>query len=207
MITLKQEPIFTLCLNGKTYPGFRITSEWEGLKKLEGNGQVLVVATTKAGGPFADIFHGVFGNFMACGQDAEYQPLMASAGLRHLFVETGQEQSAAARDVLAERQRQISVEGWTPEHDDGHKNGDLAIAGACYASNAATWLQRGSDALREDYRSLSPGARWPWLIEWWKPTNERRDLVKAGALILAEIERLDRAAAAAKGAQALEGKP
>jgi hypothetical protein len=30
--------------------------------------------------------------------------------------------------------------------------------------------------------------------EWWKPTNRRRDLVKAGALILAEIERLDRAA-------------
>ena len=29
----------------------------------------------------------------------------------------------------------------------------------------------------------------------WQPTTSRRDLVKAGALVLAEIERLDRAAA------------
>lgn len=36
---------------------------------------------------------------------------------------------------------------------------------------------------------------WPWDESWWKPTNRRRDLVKAGALILAEIERLDRAEA------------
>lgn len=99
----------------------------------------------------------------------------------------------AARDVLAERQRQISVEGWTPEHDDEHKNGDLAIAAACYVTNAATWLQRGTDDLRKRYADLSPGGRWPWPYKWWKPTNERRDLVKAGALILAEIERLDRA--------------
>jgi hypothetical protein len=33
---------------------------------------------------------------------------------------------------------------------------------------------------------------WPWAPELWKPANARRDLVKAGALILAEIERLDR---------------
>lgn len=36
--------------------------------------------------------------------------------------------------------------------------------------------------------------QWPftWWLDWWKPTTYRRDLVKAGALILAEIERLDR---------------
>ncbi len=34
---------------------------------------------------------------------------------------------------------------------------------------------------------------WPWAEEWWKPINPRRNLVKAAALILAEIERLDRA--------------
>jgi hypothetical protein len=34
---------------------------------------------------------------------------------------------------------------------------------------------------------------WPWDRKWWKPTDRRRDLVKAAALILAEIERLDRA--------------
>ena len=37
------------------------------------------------------------------------------------------------------------------------------------------------------------GELWPWLSSWWKPSTNRRDLVKAGALILAEIERLDRA--------------
>jgi len=34
---------------------------------------------------------------------------------------------------------------------------------------------------------------WPWGGFTWKPTTPRRDLVKAAALILAEIERLDRA--------------
>jgi len=37
-----------------------------------------------------------------------------------------QELTAAARDVLAERQRQIAVEGWTPEHDDRHDPGELS---------------------------------------------------------------------------------
>jgi len=46
----------------------------------------------------------------------------------------------AARDVLAERQRQVTAEGWTPEHDDSHKAGSLAAAAACYTFNAAAWL-------------------------------------------------------------------
>ncbi|GAG33310.1 unnamed protein product, partial [marine sediment metagenome] len=33
---------------------------------------------------------------------------------------------------------------------------------------------------------------WPWDPSWWKPTDERRNLEKAGALIVAELERLDR---------------
>jgi hypothetical protein len=40
---------------------------------------------------------------------------------------------------------------------------------------------------------------WPWDLKWWKPTTPRRDLVKAAALIVAEIERLDRAALAPEG--------
>jgi hypothetical protein len=102
----------------------------------------------------------------------------------------------AARDVLAERQRQITAEGWTPEHDGNRSDGSLALAAACYARNAGTWLQSGKYVSRLKYASLSPqGPGWPWRDEWWKPTSERRDLVKAGALILAEIERLDRPAA------------
>lgn len=90
----------------------------------------------------------------------------------------------AARDVLAERRRQISAEGWTPEHDDAHDKGEMAQAAGCYALNAAGWK---TEALR---------GCWPlsWRAAWFKPANPRRDLVKAAALILAEIERLDRAA-------------
>lgn len=93
------------------------------------------------------------------------------------------ELSDAARDVLAERARQISQEGWTPENDDSYQSGDLAAAAACYALPNPFM----------DHERLAP-ADWPWSRKWWKPTNRRRDLVKAGALILAEIERLDRAA-------------
>ncbi|WP_373879380.1 ead/Ea22-like family protein [Klebsiella variicola] len=89
--------------------------------------------------------------------------------------------TAAAADVLAERQRQVSAEGWTAAHDDEYQHCEMAVAAACYIM--------ADDDPRADVPEL-----WPWPSEWWKPTNIRRDLVKAGALILAEIERLDRAA-------------
>lgn len=81
------------------------------------------------------------------------------------------------RDVLAERHRQIEAEGFKPEHDDAHDGQDLAEAAACYCV-AAKWGM--------------PAAVWPWDQSWWKPGTHRRNLIKAGALILAEIERLDR---------------
>lgn len=93
--------------------------------------------------------------------------------------------SAAARDVLAERQRQIEVEGWTPEHDDEHTDGGLAYAAACYAM-AVDW----------DEEDGTP-EHWPWAPHAWNPKDERCNLVRAGALIQAEIERLDRAGLAA----------
>ena len=95
--------------------------------------------------------------------------------------------SRAAFDVLAERERQQTVEGWTPEHDDSHVYGDIALAACCYAmpeGERASGHASGVSVLR---------ALWPWYQEWWKPKGRREDLVRAGALILAEIERLDRA--------------
>lgn len=96
--------------------------------------------------------------------------------------------TTAARDVIAERLRQISEEGWTLTKDDRIKNGTLAKAAASYAQFST---------LPDENRALhKPGkapADWPWHPDWFKPTTRRRDLVKAGALILAEIERLDRA--------------
>jgi len=86
--------------------------------------------------------------------------------------------------IAAERKRQIEVEGWSAEHDDQWAYGELAEAGACYA-------------LAEHYRNaLDSQDTQPVLFrlgpKWWKPTaNDRlKELVKGGALIAAEIDRL-----------------
>jgi hypothetical protein len=92
---------------------------------------------------------------------------------------------SALDDIATERARQIAVEGWDAAHDDAHKNGALAMAAASYAAEAA-------DTLRGQARIAQ--AIWPWAWKWWKPKNPRHDLVRAGALIVAEIERLDRLA-------------
>lgn len=94
----------------------------------------------------------------------------------------------AVEDVLAERKRQIEQEGFTHENDDMHVPGELASAGACYALNASS---------NEGATHAFLSRQWPWPTKWWKPTNKRRDLVKAAALIIAEIEKIDRHAAQA----------
>ncbi len=90
--------------------------------------------------------------------------------------------------IAAERQRQIEAEGWTPEHDDEHDRGELAGAAATYAlyrSHVDPVHLMGADVL---------AMAWPFEAAWWKPRDHRSDLVRAGALIAAEIDRLDRAA-------------
>lgn len=113
-------------------------------------------------------------------------------GIANDAVSTG---TAAAFDVLGERRRQVEKEGWSDSHDDTHETGEMARAAGCYAICASD-----HDYLtgRQRVDKGAPGS-WPWDAKWWKPTDRRRDLVKAGALILAEIERLDRAAAKAGG--------
>ncbi|ANP62347.1 hypothetical protein [Pseudomonas aeruginosa] len=98
----------------------------------------------------------------------------------------GKEVPQAWLDVQAERKRQVEAEGWTPEHDDAHSHGQMARAAACYAL-------AGSSAPNDGTAALLVSLAWPWDEQWWKPTSARRDLVKACALALAEIERLDRA--------------
>lgn len=89
--------------------------------------------------------------------------------------------------IAEERQRQIEVEGWTEEHDDRHSQSELAIAGGCYA---LAYADRQSDM----YLERAVNQFWPWDNKWWKPTPDDpvRQLVKAGALIAAEIDRLQR---------------
>lgn len=87
--------------------------------------------------------------------------------------------------IAAERHRQQVSEGWTPEHDDQHGNGEMAKAACCYA-----WIAAQTNELRDVFRDPPP--LWPigWADSWWKPTTPLRDLAKAGALIAAEIDRL-----------------
>lgn len=87
----------------------------------------------------------------------------------------------AWRDVVAERQRQVTAEGWSISRDDNYVHRQLMWAAVTYCFSAAN-----DRKYAERF--------WPWDNDWFKPTDERRDLVKAGALILAEIERIDRAA-------------
>ncbi|HHX6437320.1 TPA: hypothetical protein ACVGJV_001183 [Pseudomonas aeruginosa] len=87
-------------------------------------------------------------------------------------------------DVQAERRRQIEAEGWTPEHDDLYCAAELPRAAAAYILNGAN--------------DEAP-AIWPFVAKWWKPRDARSNYVRASALILAEIERLDRAAATQGG--------
>lgn len=97
------------------------------------------------------------------------------------------QESDAVLDVIYERKRQIYKEGWTEQHDDAHESGELAGAGASYATNATAVLALNCN-------NIPNPTLWPGSLNWWKPTTPRRDLVKAAALIIAEIEKLDRAA-------------
>lgn len=108
------------------------------------------------------------------------------------------EKSQAAKDVIAERVRQKCVEGWTEKHDDDHDGGTLAAAASAYALWAANEL---SPYQQGDAVGGPPPAWWPFERSAWNPKDARHDLVRAGALILAEIERIDRSTRAsdAKG--------
>ncbi len=93
-------------------------------------------------------------------------------------------------DVQAERRRQVEAEGWTPEHDDEHACDEIAAFACFYAMPPAA---RDWDTSSTGYGDTLGEAILP---EGWEPKtgDRRRELVKAGGLILAEIERLDRAA-------------
>lgn len=99
--------------------------------------------------------------------------------------------SQAWIDVQAERRRQIDEEGWTLEHDDQNSSGELAQAAAAYLIFA--FSRSASDR--------TYAARlWPRL-SGFNPKGIRQDLVRACALALAELERLDRATAPPHGGE------
>ncbi len=91
---------------------------------------------------------------------------------------------SALEDIAAERRRQVEAEGYDVQHDDEHGGGELARAAAAYAIGTT---EEGFPSM---VREL-----WPWQWHQFRPKSLRTDLVRAAALLVAEIERLDRAAA------------
>lgn len=94
--------------------------------------------------------------------------------------------------IAAERRRQINVEQFDAIHDSTHNRGELLNAAICYAMDdkqrAAVNIAAGGE-MRSYFEW-----RWPFDTKWWKPSPADRvkELVKAGALIAAEIDRLQR---------------
>lgn len=85
---------------------------------------------------------------------------------------------AVVGEIAAERRRQIEREGYTTAHDDEHDRGELAYAAAAYVV-----VDLPSHHGAETF--------WPW-DDGFKPKDRRSNLVRAAALLVAEIERLDR---------------
>lgn len=84
--------------------------------------------------------------------------------------------------IASERDRQIRSEGWDAAHDDAHDDDTLLAAALCYATEA---LAESSECI--------PPSEWPFDAEWWKPGTRARMLVKAGALIAAQLDYDERA--------------
>lgn len=116
--------------------------------------------------------------------------------------------------IAAERQRQVEEEGWSIQHDDEHQEGEMALAAACYAAPLAISKEQRS---AYGVAFVDP---WPWDKKWDGRTerpinpnivglrleNRIRELVKAGALIAAEIDRLKREEAVEEAAMRRDGQ-
>lgn len=96
--------------------------------------------------------------------------------------------SKAIAAIWTERNRQID-RGYTPKHDDDHASDEIAALACFYAMPPAA---RDWNATSTTYGATLGEAILPH--GWAQPseTSRRDQLVKAGALIVAEIERLDR---------------
>lgn len=89
--------------------------------------------------------------------------------------------------IAHERLRQIATEGYDPDHDDAHADGELLAAAYCYL------LADGPVTTMPPDIAFAVGFTWPWDRADFKPEQYQvRNLVKAGALIAAEIDRLQR---------------
>lgn len=104
------------------------------------------------------------------------------------------EENLAIFDVFAERKRQIEQEQYSPEHDDEYDQNELIRAASSYLNHVVgrRWVCESKSFGVDVYQSEEAPDLWPWEPDFWKPKDPRRDLVRAAALIIAEIEKIDR---------------
>lgn len=107
-------------------------------------------------------------------------------------------QSVTALDLIAaERRRQVEALGYSTQRDDAYALGELGRAAGAYiaAERQREWY--GPVVVNRPL-ALATFCGWPWELESFKPAADStpvariRELTKAGALIVAEIERLQR---------------
>lgn len=110
--------------------------------------------------------------------------------------------------VAIERSRQIREEKWDGAHDAQHEKGELVAAAIAYAASGAKIetkvkiyteprCQCGARGMADCTCVMQVGDQkwvhpWPWEKKWFKPKDALRDLIRAGALIVAEIDRMIR---------------
>ena len=84
--------------------------------------------------------------------------------------------------IQEERQRQIDEEHFSQDSDRKHLFGELAMGAAAYA------LPYHARLFKADGTPFC----WPFGNDRWKPvpSDRKRELIKAGAMIAAEIDRL-----------------
>ena len=96
--------------------------------------------------------------------------------------------------IELERNRQKVVEGFGATRDDNYTEGELGKAAESYLVAVTSPDEEG-----DENGKSRPAWDWPWDKSWWKPSNDPiRNLTKAGALIAAEIDRLQRVKAEVK---------
>lgn len=157
---------------------------------------------------FGQVIHGVTGYWTAHATQVEpthWMPLPPAPDAKDA-IPPGPEASPASSDgvtlIAMERERQVSVEGWTSRHDDQHDTHELSRAAVCYI-----WAGRQASLSPDEQMPMWEVVRlprdlgssewrvpgWPWAASLWKASADPiRNLVKAGALIAAEIDRLQR---------------
>lgn len=79
--------------------------------------------------------------------------------------------------ITLERKRQVEVEGYNARHDNSEQDGTLEKAAMAYLYSSVGNRKEGMKV-------------WPWCLPFFKPKTQVRDLVRAGALIAAAIDRL-----------------